>query len=314
MKYRSNFIVFPRKLKSGRTVFYYQTYDEHGVRTNPRSTGQTSKTMARKWCESLWAQGELVPAGETLFSAYTAGFFIADSCPYIKRKLSRAADGIKPISDSYIAQLRSRLLLYILPYFGSMKIDSILPKHIESWLYSLKDEKKLAHKTLNGSISTLRIIFAEAKRDKLIKHNPCDDIDKFAPDSKSYQPLTIPEARELLHPMNIQKYWKGETTYYCINLLAATTGMRMGECRGLLWDNYHGDHIYICQSYGHYGLGPTKNRETRYVTVAPFVQQWIEKASMSESGFVFSYDGGATPVPERTAARRFHEALETMGI
>ena len=39
MRYREVFTVFPRRMKSGRKIYYYQTYNEEGRRTSAKSTG-----------------------------------------------------------------------------------------------------------------------------------------------------------------------------------------------------------------------------------------------------------------------------------
>lgn len=61
MKYRKPFTVFPRKMKSGKVIWYYQTYDNSGKRTSAYSTGQTTKSAARSICFKLLKQEKLVP-------------------------------------------------------------------------------------------------------------------------------------------------------------------------------------------------------------------------------------------------------------
>ena len=46
---RAEYSIFPVKMKSGKTVYYYQTYDNFGRRTSKKSTGKNNKTAADAW-------------------------------------------------------------------------------------------------------------------------------------------------------------------------------------------------------------------------------------------------------------------------
>jgi hypothetical protein len=48
MRVKDVFSVFPRKLKSGKVVFYYQCYDENGNCSSGLSTGQVTKTKEKR--------------------------------------------------------------------------------------------------------------------------------------------------------------------------------------------------------------------------------------------------------------------------
>ena len=59
MRYRELFSVFPRTMKSGRKVYYFQTYDEEGRRTSAKSTGMVHARDARMYCMKLYKAGLL---------------------------------------------------------------------------------------------------------------------------------------------------------------------------------------------------------------------------------------------------------------
>ena len=52
MRLKQPYSLYKRKLKSGKEVYYYQTYDEFGNRTSGKSTGQATKTAATQ-CQSV---------------------------------------------------------------------------------------------------------------------------------------------------------------------------------------------------------------------------------------------------------------------
>jgi len=71
MRYREPWSLYPRKSKpGGSTVWYYRTYDESGQRTTGRSTGTSSKTLARDYCARLYQEGRLIPTPDLLFEEY----------------------------------------------------------------------------------------------------------------------------------------------------------------------------------------------------------------------------------------------------
>jgi hypothetical protein len=78
MKYRQDFSLYKRHMKNGRYVYYYRTYDEYGQRTQARSTGKTSRTLAERYCHELMKKGELVPTRELHFADYSRDWWIWD--------------------------------------------------------------------------------------------------------------------------------------------------------------------------------------------------------------------------------------------
>ena len=156
-RYRQKFTIYPRKLNSGKTVYYYRTYDEFGRRTTPKSTGQTSKTAANAFCQKLLEEGNLLPTKSNLFGNYASDWWIWDSCPYIKRKLVRSSEKKPGIAKGTAIRNREILDRHIPPYFSRTPIDGISPDTLEQWMFSLKD-KKLANKTINNIRGVMQIM------------------------------------------------------------------------------------------------------------------------------------------------------------
>jgi integrase len=53
LNHRKDFVLFMRGVTRGGSVWYYSTYDSYGRRTAARSTGQTNKTLAERYCNGL---------------------------------------------------------------------------------------------------------------------------------------------------------------------------------------------------------------------------------------------------------------------
>ena len=73
-RYRQTYTLFKR----GK-FFYYRTYTAEGVRTTAHSTGCTSLTAARVYCDRLFLEGKMFAGSGMTFRNYAAGFFDKDS-------------------------------------------------------------------------------------------------------------------------------------------------------------------------------------------------------------------------------------------
>ena len=59
MRVTEPYTLFPRKLPSGKTVIYYQYRRSDGTRSAPKSTGCTTMTAAKRFCNKLYNSGEI---------------------------------------------------------------------------------------------------------------------------------------------------------------------------------------------------------------------------------------------------------------
>ena len=141
MRYREPWSLYPRKSKpGGPTVWYYRTYDESGRRTTGRSTGTSSKTLARDYCASLYREGRLIPTPDVLFEEYAKPWWIWGRCEYIRGRLERSAADKPAISERYASDMRRALENHLLPKFGKLRLSAISPEIIERWSLRLRDE------------------------------------------------------------------------------------------------------------------------------------------------------------------------------
>jgi integrase len=118
-----------------------------------------------------------------------------------------------------------------------------------------------------------------------------------------------------LFPQNWKMIWGDKEVAYIANKLASLTGMRVGEIMGLRGEYVFDDYIYICGSYGEYGYGPTKTKETRSIPLIPEMIA-VLKSLMEKNGkgYVFSLDGGARPLCRKYFYEEFHRALKRIGL
>ena len=135
MRVKANYTVFPRKMTNGRTIYYYQCYDENGVRTNPHSTGESLKTMANNKCQQLLKEGLLIPTQRKkimTFREFAQGWWEWDTCQYMQSKKH-----LKGLNQDYVDGQKQFMNNWLVPYFGKMRLDRISREDCDRFLTNL---------------------------------------------------------------------------------------------------------------------------------------------------------------------------------
>lgn len=125
----------------------------------------------------------------------------------------------------------------------------------------------------------------------------------------------------LFNPENFEAIWKGDPRQYTINILAASTGLRLGEARGLLRDKVHGDYISIHHKWtDKYGLADPKVKSFRDIPIPPKTSDCLHNLMkmapyQSPEAFVFWGDHSRErPMSGAVIRRRLYYALDCIGI
>lgn len=308
MKEKSSFGVYPRRLESGSTVYYYWTYSSKGRRLY-RSTGEETYEKAIRHCRNLLKTGKLASDTNYQFSKYTADFFIYDRCPYIKSRILHD----KSYTKGWAQAQRNLLTKRIIPAFGDTDIRGIFEKEIEDWLFNLKAEG-LGTKTVNHLMGIVRIIFGYALKNHDIDENPMAHIELFALSTPEKGIFTRDELRRLFSD-SFNAGWDSKL-HYALNLTAAMTGMRLGELLALRHEMVQPDRITVAHSWSCTDkLKSTKTGKTRYIPIPEALFRLLDslKTNRQSSGFIFSKNG-KTPIDHKTVYKHFYLALEKIGI
>ena len=310
MRAKQAFSLYCRKLSSGKTVWYYQTYDEDGLRTNGKSTGKSTKTAAREYCNALMTAGQLLPSAQAAvpaFKEFAVGWWDYEKCAYLKRLKARRA-----VSRGYGYIASDRLKNHILPAFGSYRLDKITDVMIDDWLLALKD-RGLSANTANNAFRIFSVMLGEACRRGLIKHNPCKKVSMLKVTPRNIELYNHAEVKALFSN-DWSLIWRNEI-YYLLNKLAACTGLRVGEVLGLRSADVHEGYIHVKMQYGRWGYDETKNHKDRIVPL-PYSVYLELKPLMDRNGdgYIFSKDGGESPVNRRLVNDNLYRALDKIGI
>ena len=127
---------------------------------------------------------------------------------------------------------------HFLPEFGSLTLEQITPKVIQTYLNKKTISGRLDNKsgglspvTLKKHLSILRQAFGDAVLNEYIHNNPARycKIKRVDTLSKRTYFLTLDEAKSLLHKIS-------DTTYKAVFLITLYYGLRRSELLGLKWD------------------------------------------------------------------------------
>ncbi|MCR5024321.1 MAG: integrase DNA-binding domain-containing protein [Lachnospiraceae bacterium] len=123
--------------------------------------------------------------------------------------------------------------------FGKEKIGKIRYSDVKKFYYDLMKEKGIKPRTLDGVNTVLHSTFKMAVRDEIIRSNPAEGVmaelkksDLWVKTKKCG--LTVQEQKELISYMEDNHQFKGWVPVITVLL---GTGMRIGECLGLRWED-----------------------------------------------------------------------------
>jgi integrase len=298
--------VIKRKTRKGKTVFYVRFIDlKTGEVVKECSSRQTSRGAATRWAElELEKVQEQVKDAETLASLVD-GFWDWDAT-YARGRRARG----KSLSRGTLDNAESNTRNHVLPRWGDFRVTEITTAEIDTWILGLQDEKGLAASTVNKILQNLRTLLDGAMGQGMIRFNPAKAVEPLSERHKKRGVLTDDEIRRLL-------VWPGPFTdhrVYTMNLLAFSTGMRMGEARGLLVEDVKDDHILIQHSWEQgYGIKPPKYGRSRAVPIPVVAQEALREVMefFAPETLVFFGRDKSTPLSKDYVVNGLRDAIVT---
>ena len=307
----NSFTLLSRKVPSGKTVVYYYAYNEDGKRLGPWTTKLPNKTAARNYCNKLMREGNLIPLQKDIgtFAELADGFWDWDASPYLEDRRKRSL-----LTKAYAEKCKRVVNFYLLPHFGEMRLEKITLDAVEEWFDKLIAEK-YKHTTINGVFGTLRTMLRWAAKKRIVPGgDPLIGVERLLNDRKQIKIITQDEFKALFVD-DWKKVWDNDLLRYTANKLAACTGMRCGELLGLRGENIFDDHLFLCGQYDNYGYRSTKTKIKHHIPLtAELVGDLRKLIRVNGDGYVFSLDGGNTPVCGRHLRNGLKKALINIGI
>lgn len=302
--------------KKFRIIYYCQFRDENDKYMTAVSTGESSKAAAEAWAYKALEDGSYNKNNYLTFEDYSQGWWNPDICEYCK---DRSRTG-HPLSLRYIKNSKRNLDKKILPYFKGFELKDIRFIDIKDWMNSLFDEG-INPATINRNLATLKTMLKHATLMGVIPINPAKGIPAFK-ENPVQKTILSPEQVQLLFDMSkAQEIWE-DLFYYTLNILSASTGMRLGECLALQLKNVHINEKYIEVRHSYSpdeGLKDVKNHEIRLVPLSPKSSIALESLICSNkitdpNALIFKQPERDTPPDSRTVGRYLIKALKAIGF
>jgi integrase len=275
-----------RRKKGSRYIFLYRLNkescavleDERTFHVVPVPEGQerpTSRPQAVKYVEQLieTKKRELEKAAAAekrkgtshqTVGEYAALFYDSTTCPHIAR--------VRPgrINPKTQRHQRANIHNHILtdPIAG-IPLDEVVPADVGACRQRLL-EKGLAEGTVFQCMNALRVVFREARINRLIDFDPASAVSRMKPKPLERGIFTEEELKRLIHaPV--------EPDAQMAFTLAAATGLRMSECLALRYRNIHDDWIDVVEAWKDTDvLGPPKWEKPRQLPIPIFLQAMIK--------------------------------------
>ncbi|MFZ2781344.1 MAG: site-specific integrase [Rectinemataceae bacterium] len=298
--------IWKRKLPSGRVSYYARFRLDDGSWSVAKASGQRTKTAAEAWAIDYLARGQVITKENITFKDFTKDYFAWDG-PYIKSLLLRG----KQIGQRHAANQQAYLENYLVKEFGELKPKQIDADRIQEYAVELRAQG-LSASTVNHILNTLQIVLQGALRKKVIQALP--EISTVGGVRTERGVLTLEEVKKFF-----AQSWKDER-YLAINLIAATTGMRLGEILGLTRDAVKDGYLEVKASWERgKGLKGTKSGRPRLLPLVAKTKaslaRVMETTTFTEpSDFVFPGRKRKAPLDHKIVQKRFSEALAGIDI
>lgn len=202
------------------------------------------------------------------------------------------------------------------PYLGDMAVSAIGPKQVNELYTGLRSEDPrnggaapVGGTYLQHIHSTLSLILGRAVTYGILRHNPCDDVDKPKRDTREKTALTVVQCRNFLEGMLAAELEaKGVGLLICL-----FTAARLSEMLALTWADFRNGGLFITKSMvkDTQKVKKTKTEDERVEPCPAFLAdvlvEWrdIQKRQFDEKGLRWS---SGTPI---VSSRKGTHTLKT---
>lgn len=213
-----------------------------------------------------------------------------------------------PTTSDYTGIVKKHLR----PYFGKKLLKDIRPTDVQAYV-SLKLKKGLAPRTINKTLTLLRLMFKHAIIWGYLNVDPARFVERPREEHKEMDFLSGDEVARLLVATPPE--------YYALFATAVMTGARQGELLALRWSDFDPEMgaIYIRRSYSpkHGFMEPKTKKGSRAVTISPELIEILsihrDNTGGNPDDLIFSKDGN--PIAGHNLVRDvFRPALNGAGL
>jgi len=329
--------VYKRKAKGGGVVWYVRFKNSAGRFGSGVNTHKGHRREAEAWAveylrehgiEDRGGAGLYVPmsrdvptltefVGGVGGAGRTRSFFDWDGPWSLNRRVSGKRTSPRNAKE------KGRLLeQHVLPVLGELRLTDITTRVIKEFRNDLY-QRGISGSTINKALGVVWAVLVMAEEQEIINGLP--RIERAANRPKQRGILTVEEVRRLFSPEATWTDRRGRAG----SLLAASTGLRLGEIQGLTLEDLHlytpsGHYLRVWRSWdeGMRGLNDTtKNGRERTIFLPDAVAQELRgllaghpRADNPQEHLFYSDVIPGKPAEQRVFTRSLYRALASIGI
>ena len=254
-------------------------------------------SKARRFCQQLYNSGSLFVDNSITLADFSCGFF-SDDGEFAQWKKVNGS----PLKPETARRYNTAITKHIIPFLGDYRLGDITRDVCKQWI--MWASERWSPKTVNLAQGTLNLILESAMEKDIINRNPLYRLGFRNIEKKKRQLLTVEELRALYAGQ-----WPTEL-HREMFLLAAVTGMRLGEIVALQSSDIHEGFIDVHSDYSdRYGFQETT--KTSMNRCVPIPEGFVFPKS---EGFVFSRSDGSKPVKGHCLYNALTRRCDSLGI
>ena len=209
----------------------------------------------------------------------------------------------KKLRPSTLNSHRDVFTRHIKDNIGDIKMRDFHTKDAQHFFDNLAEDKPdLSHSSLLRMKAILSAIFTYARQEDVLR--AANPIQGVKAEGRRYKPERIAYKLEDIQAMLA----KLEEPARTVVTVAAFTGLRASEIRGLRWEDYTGDEIRVVRSVWRTHVGPTKTEESgeNPVPVIPILRRALDQHRKSNpgDGYIFAGERKGDPLNLDNLSRR----------
>lgn len=338
---RQPYIIYRRQQSGGRiyqVAFWDESRNRYGLRRSvsslirelgerARHLSPTTRAGADAAARMFLELGLPYSSGDNLYT-YLEHFWDAEG---EHARISAGAG--KPLSAAYLTANKHAIAKYVLPWLietkrKRLRLSQVTAGLLEELKLHLQGQvsrgRQISARRVNGILQAVTVALAEAKRMGKIQANPAASIRRLREQKSTRHILTLQEATKLF-----ARDWP-EPRQKAINMLAAFTGMRLGECLGLQTDDIQRREIQLGEkTVGYWAIDLRHNWQAGEGLKGPKGGSYGElpipdkfagvllrmtQENPWRSGFVFYGSLRDKPMHGRGVSEAYREVIHAIGI
>jgi integrase len=178
-------------------------------------------------------------------------------------------------------------------HVNGLEVREVRTSDVDDILRLATSDKKRAHTTHRNMRNFLRGAFRHAKRQNMVNSNPV--VDSEIPEGLPSRPKAVYSLEEI-RAMVAVLHEPART----IVIVAAFTGLRLSEIKGLRWEDFKGNELDVERSVWNGKVSDTKTLTSKApVPILPLVHKALEAHRKRTAGDGFIFCGSRTSQPLR---------------